>query len=118
GEVVGGCNGWEEMTGQSFDQYRGWGWADVLHPDDRPRVFEAYKRSFHERVPVRADFRTRRRDGSYGYTRAHVAPVYNPDGGIREWIGMIVDINHEKRAEEAQHATEEEFRANFELARI
>src|SRR4029450_4842126 len=89
GEVVGGCNGWEEMTGQSFDQYRGWGFADVLHPDDRPRVLETYKRCLQERVSIRTDFRIRRRDGSYGYVRAHVTPLYNPDGGIREWIGMI-----------------------------
>ena len=36
----------------------------------------------------------------------------------REWIGMIVDIDDQKRAEEALRATEEEFRANFELAGI
>src|SRR5262249_40981300 len=25
---------WTEFTGLSFDQIRGWGWAQVIHPDD------------------------------------------------------------------------------------
>ena len=118
GEIVGECHGWEEMTGQNPDEYRGWGWTDVLHPDDRPRVLEVYERCLHDRVPIHGEYRSRRRDGSYGYVRSHLAPVFNPDGRVREWIGMIVDIDHERRAEEAQHEIEEEFRANFELAGI
>ncbi len=26
--------GWESFTGQTFEQYRGWGWADAVHPED------------------------------------------------------------------------------------
>jgi PAS domain S-box-containing protein len=50
--------------------------------------------------------------------RAQGAPVYNPDGSVREWIGTLVDIDEQKRAEEALRTSEEEFRANFELAGI
>ena len=27
--------GWSAFTGQSFEQLRGWGWLDAVHPDDR-----------------------------------------------------------------------------------
>ena len=34
GEMVGEQPKWAELTGQSFDQYQGYGWADAVHPDD------------------------------------------------------------------------------------
>src|SRR5262249_55519318 len=27
--------GWSAFTGQDFDQLKGWGWLDAVHPDDR-----------------------------------------------------------------------------------
>src|SRR5262249_4290360 len=62
--------------------------------------------------------RARRHDGSYGYVRAQGAPVLNENEGVREWIGTFVDISDQKLADEARRTTEEEFRANFELAGI
>ena len=118
GEIIGECHGWELMTGQTPQQYRGWGWMDVLHPDDKERTTEIWQRSLRNATPVEVDYRIRRRDGSYGYVRAQGAPVYNPDGTVREWIGTLVDIDDQQRAEEALRASEEEFRANFELAGV
>jgi PAS domain S-box-containing protein len=118
GEIVGECPGWENMTGQTPQQYRGWGWVDVLHPDDKQRTTEIWKCSLRNASPVDVDYRSRRRDGSYGYVRAQGVPVYNSDGSVREWIGTLVDIDDQKRAEKALRTSEEEFRANFELAGI
>ena len=118
GEIVGECHGWENMTGQTPQQYRGWGWMDVVHPDDKQRTMEIWQRSLRNATPVDVDYRNRRRDGSYGYVRAQGAPVCNPDGSVREWTGTLVDIDDQKRAEEALRTSEEELRANFELAGI
>jgi PAS domain S-box-containing protein len=112
------CPGWEHFTGQSFQQYKGWGWMNFLPPDDRRRTSEIWQRSLINATPFEVDYRIIRRDGSLGYVRARGAPVLNADGSVREWIGTIVDIDNEKRAEEALRASEEEFRANFQLAGI
>jgi PAS domain S-box-containing protein len=40
------------------------------------------------------------------------------DGSMREWAGARVGIDERKRAEQALRTSEEEFRANFELAGI
>jgi PAS domain S-box-containing protein len=118
GEIVGECYGWENMTGQTPQQYRGWGWVDVVHPDDKQLMVETWQHSLDRAIPVDVTYRNRRRDGLYGYVRAQGAPVFNADGTVREWIGTLVDIDDQKRAEEALRASEEELRANFEMAGI
>ena len=111
-------DGWGELTGQSPDQYRGFGWSEALHPDDRRRVLEDWKRALRDGTPVDVEYRVSRKDGTYCYVRDQGVPLRNPDGNVREWIGTIVDIDHQKRTEEALRASEEEFRANFEMAGI
>ena len=36
GEFDTGQPEWSAFTGQSFEELRGWGWLDAVHPDDRP----------------------------------------------------------------------------------
>jgi PAS domain S-box-containing protein len=118
GEIIGDCPGWENMTSQTPQQYRGWGWMNVVHPDDKQQILEKWNNALQNAVPADLTYRTRRRDGSYGYVRAQAAPMVNPDGSVREWIGTIVDIDDQKRAEEGLRRSEEEFRVNFEMAGI
>ena len=118
GDVVGKARGWKEMTGQTPEEYKGLGWIAAVHPDDRQRVLEIWQKALLERTPVEQDFRVRQRDGSYHYVHVHAAPISNTDGSLREWIGSFVDIDERKRAEQALRTSEEEFRANFELAGV
>jgi PAS domain S-box-containing protein len=118
GDVIGEAQGWEKMTGQTPQEYRGSSWIDVVHSDDRQRLLETWRRAVRGATPFTADYRIRRSDGSYRYVRAQGAPVHNSDGSVREWIGTHVDIDEQVRAEEALRTSEAEFRANFELAGI
>jgi two-component system, cell cycle sensor histidine kinase and response regulator CckA len=93
--------GWEEYTGQPWGEHREWGWLLALHPDDREEFRRAWlgaeeRRAFFEaggRVWHRADHRYRR-------FIARAAPVLSPDGGIREWIGTLTDVEEQRQAEE------------------
>jgi PAS domain S-box-containing protein len=117
-EVIGQCPGWQSMTGQTPEQYRGMGWMSVVHPEDKQQTLEILERALRHPHSFVTDYRARRRDGSYGYVRAQGAPVLNENGSVREWIGTFTDINDQKLADETLRTTEEEFRANFELAGI
>jgi PAS domain S-box-containing protein len=118
GDVVGEVHGWEKMTGQTPKQYRGFRWMDVVHPDDRQQLLKIWQQALRDATPVDVDYRVRWRDGSYRYVRAQGTPILNTDGSVREWIGTLVDIDEQKRAEQALRTSEEQFRANFELAGI
>ncbi len=92
---------WRAYTGQTEAQYAGWGWLDVVHPEDRPRVSALWTDSLQARSPFHAEFRLRRRDGEWRYAEARAAPVLAPDGAVREWVGVNSDITERRRAEDA-----------------
>src|SRR5215831_438682 len=108
--VAGGYGSWGQLTGQSPDEYRGWGWLDAVHPDDRARVAEDLRHLLRVGRPIDLEYRIRRKDGTFRYVRDQGVPLRNPDGSVREWVGTIIDIDQRKKAEEELRARESRFR--------
>ncbi len=52
-------------------------------------------------TPYKDELRVRHASGEYRDISSQAAPVFNPDGTVREWIGMSADITDRKRAEQA-----------------
>ncbi|NBC95068.1 MAG: PAS domain-containing protein, partial [Deinococcus-Thermus bacterium] len=100
GRVVADSPSWRAFTGQSVAAWRGEGWTDVVHPDDLERVRAEWRAAVATGDVVDTEFRLRRPDGGWRWTHAHAAPLHDPDGGIRKWVGMNTDISERKRAEE------------------
>jgi PAS domain S-box-containing protein len=110
--------GLAQLTGQTPEQSQGFGWLDALHPDDKPWVLENWRHALRDGTPFDCEYKVRRKDGTYSYVRDQGVPLRNADGSVREWMGTVIDIDNQKRAEEALRASEEQFRANFEMAGI
>ena len=91
---------WTEYTGQSAEEARGWGWLDAVFPGDRVRVRQLWKRAIDTRSFYHIEHRLRRRDGMQRWVSARAAPVFAPDGSVREWIGTYTDIDEVRRAQE------------------
>jgi PAS domain S-box-containing protein len=91
---------WEEFTGQSLNEYLGWGWLEAVHEEDRLRVKQNWRRSVEAASPYHAEYRLRSRDGTYRWVSVRAAPVLESDGTVREWIGTHSDIDAAKRASE------------------
>jgi PAS domain S-box-containing protein len=100
GEFVDRQMAWEEFTGQSLDEYLGWGWLDVIHDDDRLRVKQTWRRAVEAGTPYYAEYRLRSHDGVFRWVAVRAAPVLEGDGRVREWIGTHSDIDATKRATE------------------
>lgn len=100
GEFVERQVAWEEFTGQSPDEYLGWGWLDVVHEDDRLRVKQNWRRAVEAASPYYAEYRLRSRDGLYRWVAVRAAPVLEANGTVREWIGTHSDVDAAKRAHE------------------
>ena len=100
GEVVSDIPSWREFTGETFDQIKGWGWLETLHPEDRERTARIWSRAVKARSFYMAEYRMRRSDGEYRWMLVHGAPVLNDHGQVQEWVGICVDIHDRIMAEE------------------
>jgi PAS domain S-box-containing protein len=99
GEVVVDLPAWRELTGQSEEAIKGWGWIEAVHPDDREGAAQAWIEAVEAKSPYENEFRVRKYDGSYPLFFARGIPVLEADGSIREWVGTCTDITERKRAE-------------------
>jgi len=100
GRVVEECPSWNAFTGQTFDQTKGFGWFDAIHPDDREYVNTLIQEAIKTPRIFEAQLRVRRHDGQYRSLAAKAVPVMEKDGSVREWIGTCTDITEQKKAQE------------------
>jgi PAS domain S-box-containing protein len=107
GEFDGTQTAWGAFTGQPPEAYRGWGWLDAVHPDDREVTAASWEMALagadateasgrRERYVV--EHRVRRHDGVYRAMRARAVPVHDPAGHVREWVGVHDDVTAELAA--------------------
>ncbi|GGL19213.1 PAS domain S-box protein [Caulobacter rhizosphaerae] len=116
GRMVGDQPGWSALTGQTSEMYQGFGWAAAVHPDDAEPTLRAWKAAVAQGGPYTFEHRVRRHDGAWRDFAVRAVAVLEPDGSIREWIGVHTDITERKRAEERLREGEARFRAMADSA--
>jgi PAS domain S-box-containing protein len=95
---------WATFTGQTWQEYRNWGWISAIHPDDRARFQESWQQSVESAVPFDGGGRIWYEPGTvYRHFVARAVPLRNDDGAVREWIGTLTDTHEqEQRARDAR----------------
>ncbi|GGE09013.1 hypothetical protein GCM10011390_30100 [Aureimonas endophytica] len=88
---------WRDLTGLA---HTGTSWLDALHPEDRPRAREAWRRSLAEGRPLWLEMRARMRSGDYRWFLSRAYPRFGADGAILRWYGTTEDIHERKIGEE------------------
>jgi PAS domain S-box-containing protein len=100
GLMAGEQQGWAEFTGQSRQEYEGYGWTEAVHPQDAQPTVEAWAQAVAEKRTFVFEHRIRRRDGEWRLCAVRAVPILNADNTIREWVGVHADITERKRDEE------------------
>ncbi|MDP4021754.1 MHYT domain-containing protein [Methylobacterium sp. NEAU 140] len=108
GRMVGDQPGWAAITGQTRDEYQGFGWADAVHPDDAAASVAAWNATVAARKTFVFEHRVRSREGGYRHYAIRAVPVLAPDGAIREWVGVHTDITEQREAEAELRESNEE----------
>jgi len=94
---------WYDFTGQQQDESHGWGWEQVLHPDDLEPCIERWKRCVETGEVYEVEYRFRRAsDGQYRWHLGRSLPLRSESGEIIKWFGTCTDIDDRKHREEQQ----------------
>jgi hypothetical protein len=95
-----------DYFGKSREELKNWSRNDIVHPEDLPRVIEAWRKSVETGQDYEMEQRNRRADGVYRWFQARGRAVRNPKGEITSWYWVNTDIEDRKRAEEALQSNE------------
>lgn len=90
---------WCVLAGITPEQARGTGWTQVLHPDDRTTVIEAWQRSVREQRPFRQEFRFMRPDGRSTWVYGQSSVMQDKNRGVIGYVGTVTDISEHKELE-------------------
>ncbi|MDB5641201.1 MAG: fhlA [Hyphomicrobiales bacterium] len=108
GRMAGEQPGWSTLTGQTRDQYQGFGWSSAVHPDDRQASVAAWQEAVAEKRTFIFEHRVRRHDGVFRTFAIRAVPVIDESGEIREWVGVHTDITEQREAEAELKESNEE----------
>ena len=101
-----------KFTGRTEEQLLGWGWFDLIHPEDRPAVQLEWAERRAAEAPVLTEFRIRRgTDEGYRWVRSEGNPYFNSAGELEKYYGTWADVDDQKRASEAVKSSESHFRS-------
>jgi formate hydrogenlyase transcriptional activator len=95
-----------DFTAERQENLLGFGWANVLHPEDVETTKNAWLHSIETGEPCDVEQRVRRFDNIYRWFRTVVQPVRDRNGRVIRWYGVATEIDDRKRAEEALRASE------------
>lgn len=110
---------WQAYTGQEFHAYRGWGWLNALHEDDRAPIAADWLRALDERATYRSGGRIwHAASQRHRWFEVQAVPVFTAGGAVREWMGTITDIDDQRRTELELKSTEQRLALALEAAEL
>lgn len=110
--------GWETFSGQSNENYTGFGFLNTVHPDDRAKFLTQWQAIRALEEPGMVEYRVRRLDGKYRWMLARAVPLLNEDGQVQEWVGTVTDIHDQRQAEMRLRSSEERLRLAIETTAL
>jgi PAS domain S-box-containing protein len=101
---------WQQFTGQTEAEGKGFGWLEAVHPEDRGWSGERFLAAHAEREAFRLEYRLRRHDGAYRWAIDAAAPRFAANGEFLGYVGSVIDIDERRELEERRRNSEERLR--------
>jgi PAS domain S-box-containing protein len=118
GEMKEDSPEWRWITGQSVEEFTGFGWLESIHPEDRERVERDWRECVRTGKVFDDRYRMRTKAGSYRHYDVRAVPIER-DGKILEWVGASTDVTSQREAEEMRgRLTEQLSAAALRTARL
>jgi PAS domain S-box-containing protein len=114
GGAVDENRGWQAFTGQTWKQLEGYGWLEMIHPEDLSRTMELWKSALSTGETFHMRHRLRRRDGVFRIMDVRGVPARDDSGTILEWVGMHVDVTEQAAAEDAVRESQSRYQKLYD----
>ena len=101
--------GWNVYTGQTEAEsfgIDGFGWLQVIHPDDRERSEKVFLDASLKFEPFSLDCRIRRADGEYRWAIDSGRPHTDAKGQFVGYVGSVIDVHDRKQVEATLRTSE------------
>ena len=89
-----------DYTGVSLGELAQAGWVKFLHPDDVRQTLTMWTNAVRTGNPHDVQYRLRRHDGTYRWFHVLGQAMLDAEGRVKQWYGLLIDIDDRKRAEE------------------
>jgi PAS domain S-box-containing protein len=109
---------WLELTGRPMEYLLKYGWADLVHPDDREPYIKIYLDALKIKGLFTGEFRVRNNENEYRWLLAHGAPRFNRDGSFAGYISGCTDITRQKEVQLELEKKELALASAIELAEL
>jgi PAS domain S-box-containing protein len=107
----------QEITGQTKEEYSGRGWSNVLYNTDKEPTLQAWEEAARAARSFERDVRLVTQQGVVRWVQIHANPLPARAGDMtRRFVGTIADITERKRAEDGLRTSEMRFRSVVESA--
>ncbi len=83
---------WLDITGMTGDEWKGMGWLNALHPDDREPTLDVLKHASKTKQPIDTEYRVRRLGHDWQWVRARGTPRLDENGKILSWYGCLDEL--------------------------
>jgi PAS domain S-box-containing protein len=99
-----------EYLGAPLGEVIGWGWMEKVHPDDVAFKVRSWLENLESGTAHDAACRFRGADGQYRWFAVRGEPLRSDDGRVLNWYGVLIDIDDQRKAEEALRESEYKLR--------
>jgi PAS domain S-box-containing protein len=103
GVIVTDSPGWRAFTGQSLDEWQGSGWLQAIHADDRAVIESKWRAAVAAGLAVDAEYRLWHAPSEiWRWSNVRVVPITRPDGTVRKWAGVNIDVTDRRTLQARQ----------------
>ncbi len=100
GDVLEDSPSWRKFTGQSYDEFKGLGMLNAIHPEDREKYVKQWRMAFEKQSAFTMVFRLRDSNGEWRWMGSNSVALFSSDKTLQGWMAMASDITLRKMAEQ------------------
>ncbi len=92
---------WTSISGLSFENSLGYGWAEAIDARDKEKCLNVWKTALKHKKLFELEYRINSPDGKTTWVYTQSTPEFDKSGNFKGYVGSITDITERVLAEEA-----------------